>query len=51
MAEAAVDSLQMMDGGNDDGINDKFNVVLVWHLKDFHGMFRHWCHDRYHGGE
>ena len=50
VAEADVSSSQMMDGGNDDGINDKFNTVLVQILKDFLGMFRHWRRDRDRGG-
>ena len=40
MAEADVDSSQMMDGGNYYGMNDKLNAVLDRHLKDFLGIFR-----------
>ena len=36
--EAAVSSSQMMDVGNDYGMNDKLNAVLVWCLKDYLGM-------------
>ena len=33
VAEARVVILQMLYGGNDDVINNKFNAVLVQHLK------------------
>ena len=35
-----------MDGGNGDGMNDKFNSVMVQRLKNFLGMLRRRCCDR-----
>ena len=51
VAKAAVASSQIMDGGNDDDINGKFNAVLVRSLKDFIGMFQCQSCNRYHRGE
>ena len=52
VAEAAIASSQIMVSGNDDGMNDKFNAVLDWGLKDFLSIFwRRHCRGDCRGGQ